>query len=150
MITTPPNTPAGSNPQTVERRGACRRCGRILRNPKHAANGIGPVCARKGLAAGAVNPHVAAPKSHARYEVTMVEKDRVSIRDLGPWDKHPTVTNDAQHVVNELAEAGHLTPGRRLFYLDSEGQAAEIVLNTMIVTGFRHVPAEGADGDVRS
>jgi hypothetical protein len=46
--TTPPaNSPAGKNPTEVEKKGRCRRCGRVLKNPAHAAAGIGPVCVRK-------------------------------------------------------------------------------------------------------
>ncbi len=49
------------------------------------------------------------------------------IRDVGPWDRHPSVTNDADAVVAELAESGLLPSGRRLFYFDSEGQKDELI-----------------------
>jgi hypothetical protein len=49
------------------------------------------------------------------------------IRDVGPWDQHATVTNDAEFVVAELAHAGKLPGGRRLFYIDSDGIKDEII-----------------------
>jgi hypothetical protein len=45
------------------------------------------------------------------------------IRDIGPWDSHPTVTNAAEEVVADLAKR---LGGRRLFYYDSEGQWKEV------------------------
>jgi hypothetical protein len=32
---------------SVTSRSSCRACGRTLTNPKHAALGLGPVCAKK-------------------------------------------------------------------------------------------------------
>lgn len=49
------------------------------------------------------------------------------IRDVGPWDAFPTVTNAAEAVVVELRRRGMLPTGRRLFYYDSEGVLDEIV-----------------------
>jgi len=63
------------------------------------------------------------PRARARYEVVSDCPDRLVIRDLGPWDLHPTVTNDAENVVSELvARLGK----RRLFYHDSEGVLDEL------------------------
>jgi hypothetical protein len=59
------------------------------------------------------------------------------IRDLGPWDRFGTVTNDAERVVAELYEAGYLPPGRRLFYYDSGGDRDEIVHEGGVFRGFR-------------
>ena len=50
------------------------------------------------------------------------------IRDVGPWDKYATITNDVRHVVRKLVMEGLLDPGDRLFYYDSEGQLDEIVI----------------------
>ncbi len=51
------------------------------------------------------------------------------IKDLGPWDQHPTITNDAEGVVAELHLRGVLPADRRLLYYDSEGQLDEILLD---------------------
>ena len=68
--------------------------------------------------------------NQARYEIV---EDRAGeplvIRDLGPWDQHPSVTNDAEGVVAELHLRGLLPADRRLLYYDSEGQLDEILLD---------------------
>jgi len=48
------------------------------------------------------------------------------IRDLGPWDEHLTITNDAENVLTRLFVSGDLKPGQRLFYENSSGDPAEI------------------------
>lgn len=47
------------------------------------------------------------------------------IRDIGPWDRHFTVKNDAEGVVKRLAP---ILNGRRLFYFDSEGELGELLV----------------------
>jgi hypothetical protein len=51
--------------------------------------------------------------------------DRVVIRDIGPHHIYPTVTNDAEWVVEKIAP---LLVGRRLFYFDSEGELSELLV----------------------
>jgi hypothetical protein len=65
-------------------------------------------------------------KRRANYEVVECSEILV-VRDLGPWDRHPTVTNDAENVVAELVASGKLN-GQRLFYYDSEGRLDEILV----------------------
>jgi len=48
------------------------------------------------------------------------------IRDVGPHDRHPTVTNDADGVVKRLYAHGWLQDGKRLEYIDSQGNRDEI------------------------
>jgi hypothetical protein len=66
---------------------------------------------------------------HAQYEIVAEQStaEVLVIRDLGPWDMHPTVTNDVDHVVRELYRRGDLADGRRLWYWDSDGVLDEIV-----------------------
>lgn len=76
---------------------------------------------------------------HANYVI--VADDPLStgalvIRDVGPWDRHPTITNDAEHVVEELSAAGKLPPGRRLYYYDSEDQLDELLIAHARFAGF--------------
>lgn len=76
----------------------------------------------------------------ANYEI--VEDRHASggplvIRDLGPWDRHPSVTNAAEEVVVRLVESGELHGGQRLFYYDSEGDLDEIVVRAGQFAGFR-------------
>lgn len=54
----------------------------------------------------------------------ILETDHIMlIEDLGPWDVHRTITNDAENVVRLLAP---FLRGRRLFYVDSAGDLDEI------------------------
>ena len=69
---------------------------------------------------------------HANYFVTAQRSvmgiPAVVIRDEGPHDVFPTVTNDVEWVVQQLRLDGALPPGKRLFYYDSESELDEIVL----------------------
>jgi hypothetical protein len=73
---------------------------------------------------------------HAKYDIESVTPDAVRIRDEGPWDRHPTVTNDAELVVQQLVASGYLQGKQRLLYWDSEGQMAEIVVKDGKFSGF--------------
>lgn len=48
------------------------------------------------------------------------------IQDIGPWDKHLSVTNDVETVIIDLHKRGLIGNGRPLYYIDSEGQMDEI------------------------
>lgn len=74
--------------------------------------------------------------------VTVMQGDsnRLLIRDIGPWDTHPSVTNDAENVVQELVREGMLPVGRRLFYYDSDGQMDEILVKGGTFVGFAPGP----------
>lgn len=62
------------------------------------------------------------------------------IKDVGPWDRHPTITNDAEHVVQVLLASFTLQPGQRLLYYDSEGQLAELLIKDGRFAGFAPGP----------
>jgi len=64
----------------------------------------------------------------ANYEIVHCESNRevLVLRDLGPWDEFLTVTNDIENVVKKLSLVGKLGNGRRLVYLDSEGELTEV------------------------
>jgi hypothetical protein len=82
---------------------------------------------------------------HANYliivDLNLVQEkmfeDAIVLRDIGPWDEHMTVTNDAEYVVQQLVGSGTLASGQRLFYYDSEGQLDEIVVENGRFAGFR-------------
>lgn len=71
------------------------------------------------------------------YMIVENTTDYVLIRDLGPWDRHMTVTNGAEEVVAELA---HLLRGRRLEYIDSEGRRDQILVREGRFAGFAPCP----------
>jgi hypothetical protein len=62
---------------------------------------------------------------HANFDVVIDSQNRLVIRDLGPWHKHPTVTNDAEWVVEQLAARLN---GRVLLYFDSEGDLGRLIV----------------------
>jgi len=73
----------------------------------------------------------------------------VVIRDLGPWDRYLSVTNDAEAVVDDIVTSGRLCPGQRILYYDSDGQLDELLVEGGRFAGFAQGPrARGAaDGE---
>lgn len=69
----------------------------------------------------------------ANWKIVEDAKDRVVLQDVGPWDRFPTITNDADEVVRQIAPGLH---GRRLFYFDSEGQMDELIVKDGVFAGF--------------
>lgn len=64
--------------------------------------------------------------ARANYRVVEKSSSHILLQDLGPWDRHPTITNDAEAIV----DAFHYELGdRRLFYIDSEGRKDEILVD---------------------
>lgn len=109
----------------------CKVCKRVLKNPKHAAAGIGPVCKKKY---GNFTVHI--KKQSANYEIVEDGSEVLLIRDLGPWDVFKTITNAAEQVVSELAERLN---GRRLEYIDSEGRRDRLLVTDGKFSGFAPV-----------
>ncbi|MBU0598707.1 hypothetical protein KKF61_07045 [Patescibacteria group bacterium] len=64
----------------------------------------------------------------AQFEVISNTDEVLGIRDIGPWDKYLSVTNDAENVVIRLFAAGLLKEGKRLLYEDSEGELDAIIV----------------------
>ena len=60
----------------------------------------------------------------------------VLIRDVGPWDVHMSVTNDAEAVVKALVATGHLGT-RKLFYIDSDGRTDRLLVENGEFAGFK-------------
>lgn len=60
----------------------------------------------------------------------------LTIRDVGPWDKYPTVTNAAEETVAELLASGILQPSQRLLYYDSENELDELLVKDGRFAGF--------------
>lgn len=59
----------------------------------------------------------------ANYHVVVKTDAYMVLRDVGPWSRYPTITNDAERVLEDLRP---ILGGRRLFYYDSEGELTEI------------------------
>ena len=58
-------------------------------------------------------------------EEDFLGKRPLVLKDVGPHDRHRTVTNDIENVVRELSVSGRLRPGQRLLYRDSAGELTE-------------------------
>lgn len=67
------------------------------------------------------------------YTIESDTPDYLLIRDIGPWDQHPTVTNAAEQVVEDLAIR---LSGRKLYYIDSEGETDRILVENGQFAGF--------------
>lgn len=82
---------------------------------------------------------------NAKYVLVRGDSHATYIRDVGPWDRHLTVTNDAEKVVETLILQGLLPAGRRLFYYDSDGVLEEILVKNGRFIGFTPVIHESTD-----
>jgi len=71
-----------------------------------------------------------------QYMVVSSNPMALTIKDVGPWEKHMTVTNAAEVVVDELFASGLLKEGQRLLYYDSEEQLDEILIEKRAFAGF--------------
>ncbi|MCC7202419.1 MAG: hypothetical protein IT393_07160 [Nitrospirae bacterium] len=69
----------------------------------------------------------------------MSSPDQLVIIDIGPWHIHSTITNSVELVVDRLVSQCLLPAGRRLFYYDSEGELAEILIRDGMFAGFASV-----------
>lgn len=78
----------------------------------------------------------------ANFEVVETTESHILIRDVGPWDQFPTITNAAEDVVSSLLP---VLTGRRLYYFDSEGDLGELVVKFGKFAGFapcKSIPLE--------
>jgi hypothetical protein len=70
---------------------------------------------------------------HANFDVVYDGATTLVIRDLGPWDRWPTITNDAEWVVEQVAPG---LRGRRLLYFDSYECLDELLVREGRFVGF--------------
>jgi len=61
----------------------------------------------------------------AQFQIAYDAHDLLLLRDIGPWDKYPTITNDAEGVVRRVAP---ILKGRRLLYLSSDDELTELIV----------------------
>jgi hypothetical protein len=78
-----------------------------------------------------------------RFKILSQGPDRITIRDVGPHDRFPTVTNAAEETVAELFEIKALGD-RQLLCYDTDGELSELKHDGRgHFTGFApYVPAE--------
>ena len=73
----------------------------------------------------------------AMIETVSDTEKMLTIRDVGNWSRVPTVTNDAEGVVEWLYQNKLLDTNKRLLYYDSDGRLDEILHNEGSFIGFR-------------
>ena len=75
----------------------------------------------------------------ARFSISFEDSERLVLLDVGPWDQYPTITNDAEGVVERVVrgESGKGLGNRRLFYVDSEGLIDELLVRDGKFAGFK-------------
>lgn len=71
----------------------------------------------------------------ANYQIEYCTSDWMIIRDIGPWDRHSTITNSAEIVVEEVI-AGGFSSNMRLGYYDSNGDLGELIVENGAFSGF--------------
>lgn len=71
------------------------------------------------------------------YEISKRTKEFLVLRDIGPWDKHMTITNAADEVVSDLIDQGLLNDGQKLLYYDTENNLDEIIIENKKFKGFK-------------
>ena len=70
------------------------------------------------------------------YETVDMNDTRILLRDVGPWDRYPTITNAAEELVAHFAS---VLAGRRLEYIDSEDNLTELRVKDGQFVGFGDV-----------
>lgn len=100
------------------RAGICRVCRRTLKNPKHAAAGIGPVCARKG---GIAKAGLRFDQGGADFGYEITTGGVLIIEDLNRGNI--SVTNDMENVLKKCGA----TPGQTIIYKDSAGTYDQVL-----------------------
>jgi len=73
--------------------------------------------------------------SPPNFEIVDEGPQSLIIRDIGPWDKHRTVTNGAEQVVEQLRDR---ITGKTLLYYDSNGDLGRINVENGKFTGFEY------------
>ena len=73
----------------------------------------------------------------ANFDIVERTAQAVTLMDLGPWDKYPTITNSAEEVVEFLSRVGILKRDQRLLYYDSENELTELVHKDGKFVGFK-------------
>ena len=75
--------------------------------------------------------------NHAQWSIVGSFPDRLIIRDDGPWDRFPSITNDAEWVVARIYERLN---GRVLLYIDTEGRMDQLLVMNGRFAGLELAP----------
>lgn len=78
------------------------------------------------------------------FIIVSAADDCVLIKDMSPWGHQPTVTNAAERVVEIMCSLFEFPEGRRLEYIDSEGERAQLIIKNGRFGGFAPFPVQPA------
>lgn len=69
---------------------------------------------------------------HANWDVISVNHDekRVVLKDVGPWDSHLTITNDAEYVYEWI---NRWVPGYEIQYFDSDEELTRLFMKDGVI-----------------
>jgi len=70
----------------------------------------------------------------ARYLIMSIDNDQVTLADLGPWERFPTITNSIEEVLLDLKSKALLRPS--VYYYDSENEKTEALHVSGVFKGF--------------
>lgn len=83
----------------------------------------------------------------ANFEIYKETNEYILLKDIGPWDQHRTITNDAETVVYALRDR---VRGRLLFYIDSSGDIDRLVIDAQgRFCGFRRQSPPGYGRNIK-
>lgn len=60
---------------------------------------------------------------HANYYVLSEDDKSVTIKDIGPWNIHHTISKDKKHVRSEMRSQYR---NKRLYYIDENGRMNDL------------------------
>lgn len=76
----------------------------------------------------------------ALYRIVSSNEHSITLQDCGDHRHNLTITNDAEGVIQRLAEGGHLAGGRRVLYHNSMGLLSELLHDGERFAGFECDP----------
>ena len=79
---------------------------------------------------------------YIRYDIIQATETCIVLKDLGPWDRYMTITNAAEHVIEDMQRI-FIIGNRRIFYYDSEDELTELLVKDGRFAGL--APAKKSD-----
>jgi hypothetical protein len=62
----------------------------------------------------------------SNFTILSITSEVIVLKDLGPWTRYQTITNDADAVVEHLHKSKYICETTQIVYQDSEGEWCEL------------------------
>jgi len=72
-------------------------------------------------------------KNRSNYRIIYEDEYKIILKDLGPHDIYPTITNDAENVIQDLEHEQKL---KLIYYMGSDGIKTRLITNDDKFIGF--------------